>query len=533
MSIPVLSEGEVIAVMVFFTFKPLAERDERMIEVVSLLASQLGTLIQRRLFEDLLKESEERFRSISEITSDFLYKIHVHPDGGMEIDWISNVFTAMTGYTVDDMRRHDVWDKTIHPEDFPGIVKFLQTVISGQQGEYELRFFTKQGQLLWLHVFAKPVLDTETQRVKAIVGAAKDITERMQNVETLKKTVAERDGSIKEMERLMEFAAIMSEEVKEEELLGHMSHILRTHFQPDSMALSLFDKEKNIMSIPFIFPAIPEKEFIRSEVLEDPSLCRVIRTGGKILVGDIDKDFSCECLRCKIEGGYACLPMIGGGAIVGIVIMIKNEKGYWNDKERIKHLSSYIGIAASALQRVRLLEIARQLAITDTLTEVYNRRYFDDMLEKQIALTKRQNEQASLSLLILDLDYFKKVNDTYGHTIGDRVLQEISRILKGSIRVTDALCRYGGEEFAVIMPSTDIKNARGKAEDIRRQIESTDFYTIAPGHLLKATVSIGIASFPEYAVDFGTLVNAADNALYKAKKNGRNRVEAPEMPSLR
>ena len=223
------------------------------------------------------------------------------------------------------------------------------------------------------------------------------------------------------------------------------------------------------------------------------------------------------------RGGYACLPLFTGGSVVGTVLTIKKEKGYWDNKETGKLLSTYIGLASSALDNVRLINLTKQAAITDALTGIYNRRFFVETLEKQMSLAKRHQEP--LSLLIADLDHFKKLNDTYGHTAGDRALQQVSMILKDSIRTSDVLCRYGGEEFAIIMSKTGITGAIEKADKIRQYVESAHFDTITPGKSLGMTISIGVASFPENGTEYDALVDAADGALYKAKRNGRNRVE--------
>ena len=139
-------------------------------------------------------------------------------------------------------------------------------------------------------------------------------------------------------------------------------------------------------------------------------------------------------------------------------------------------------------------------------------------------LAKRRNEH--VSLLILDLDHFKSLNDSYGNKAGDRLLQQIARVLSDSVSKSDIIARHGGEEFAVIMPTLFATKALVKADAIRRIIEATDFDDIVSGQTLKITMSIGIASYPEHGTEQETLIKLANKALHKAKEEGRNRVEA-------
>src|SRR5437763_9549552 len=163
------------------------------------------------------------------------------------------------------------------------------------------------------------------------------------------------------------------------------------------------------------------------------------------------------------------------------------------------------------------------LSITDGLTRLYNHRYFQDELARAFEESVRYNRP--LSLAIVDIDFFKKVNDTYGHAVGDEVLKCVSNVFKESVRATDLVARYGGEEFAVMMPETELDDAITFAEKIRSIVESTIAHTQAGP--LTITVSIGVSAAPRTkARSSKELVIHADKALYRAKKNGRNRVEA-------
>lgn len=166
-------------------------------------------------------------------------------------------------------------------------------------------------------------------------------------------------------------------------------------------------------------------------------------------------------------------------------------------------------------------EKLHELATLDGLTGLYNHRTFYRILEDEIVRADRYTH--SVSLLMLDIDHFKKVNDTYGHQVGDMILSGLSKRLQGRMRATDWVCRYGGEEITVILTETDISMAEKIAEDLRILIEEKPF-DIDNGQSISITVSIGISSYPAHAQEVPLLVFNADTALYKAKESGRNRV---------
>ncbi len=169
----------------------------------------------------------------------------------------------------------------------------------------------------------------------------------------------------------------------------------------------------------------------------------------------------------------------------------------------------------------RLYERTKRLSITDGLTKLYNHRFFQDALKREFS--RCQRHQNPLSLALLDIDHFKRFNDTYGHQQGDVVLQDLARTLKGQVRSLDVVARYGGEEFAVIMPDATPEVALRVAERLRAAVENRPVE--GPNGPLRVTISLGVASVPhgEIAAPAG-LIAAADRALYRAKERGRNRV---------
>ena len=162
------------------------------------------------------------------------------------------------------------------------------------------------------------------------------------------------------------------------------------------------------------------------------------------------------------------------------------------------------------------------LAVTDGLTGLFNHRYFQDRLDR--GLVRSTETGQPLSLLMIDIDYFKQYNDLNGHIAGDVALREMASILRRSVKRDDVVARYGGEEFAVVMGATGKEAARGVAERLRTEVERTEFPNeqVLPGGQL--TISLGLATFPEDAADRARLIERADSALYAAKRGGRNRV---------
>lgn len=387
----------------------------------------------------------------------------------------------------------------------------------------ETMYISKTGRKIPV-LLSAAFMKKENGESQGIVLVALDITMRKNMEEELRSTIEQRNKTIAELKHLMYFSSLMNDEVHEASLFHNLGKALKEYFCPDVLAVIMIDNEKNILAIPVIDPPMPETELIKPEIILNPSLCRVLHTGKELIVGDMCAESVCDCLVSKhSEGGCICIPLTMEGLVAGMVLMIKKGHAFWDDGEIRKLLVVYRGLASAALSRVRLMEFTKHAAITDALTGVYNRRFFDDMFEKQLALAKRSNEP--LSILLADLDHFKKLNDTHGHITGDKALQQAAKVIKKCLRSSDILARYGGEEFVIIMPATNIAHAAEKAELVRRQVKLLQIDTTAAEPPVLITISIGAASFPQHGPECNALLRSADAALYSAKENGRDRVE--------
>lgn len=255
----------------------------------------------------------------------------------------------------------------------------------------------------------------------------------------------------------------------------------------------------------------------------DPVLLQAWQTRRTLLVSSFDPDSNPSLANLLPNGSnVVVVPLTAEGGSVGAVVL-EHGTGMGGRIERriVSTVERFCSHAALALRNASLVDQLRDMAATDGLTGVANRRTFEAALEVELARAGRSG--SSVSLVLLDIDHFKKLNDTHGHQAGDEVLRTVARTLKDQSRAFDTPARYGGEEFAVIMPACDVIDAERGAERLRRAIGRLD-------GVAKVTVSTGVATFPVHAADADSLVQRADGALYESKGAGRDRTTVAHPP---
>jgi diguanylate cyclase (GGDEF)-like protein len=215
----------------------------------------------------------------------------------------------------------------------------------------------------------------------------------------------------------------------------------------------------------------------------------------------------------------AGFPLLSGKDITGMVVLASPQPEALTERHlSIMHL--YCNQASESVSRALLHEDIKMKALTDGLTGLYNHRHFQERLEENIKRAERLKE--NLSLMLLDIDHFKKINDTYGHPVGDQVLRTLASTIDETVREIDIPARYGGEEFGVLLLGAGKNEAQQVAERLRERVKNLRFNSSSGDFSI--TVSIGIATFPEDATTRETLIERADEALYRAKNSGRDRV---------
>ena len=210
-----------------------------------------------------------------------------------------------------------------------------------------------------------------------------------------------------------------------------------------------------------------------------------------------------------------CIPLVSFGQNLGVLLLdsVRPQAFQHADEQT---LESVADICATAIQNAQHVERVRQLAYLDGLTGIFNRRFFELRIVEEIERAKRF--AAGMAMLMVDIDQFKLLNDEFGHLLGDEVLRQVSSIFSQNLRKIDVVCRYGGEEFAILLSQTNTEHALRVAEKLRRVVETWQF----PGVPRSVTISIGVSTFPGYGKTRDELMQAADAGLYAAKQGGRN-----------
>lgn len=304
--------------------------------------------------------------------------------------------------------------------------------------------------------------------------------------------------------------------LKSEESLRILANMLQDVFKFTYGVLYLFSEEGNKIFIDFEYNFILRSSSANKVELDNENLLQVIRTKRGYLLPETTTVKSSETLDEKFS---LIVPMIAENRVRGIIRMDREgELAFPFTEDDLHKLSILCAQIAILLRRTQLYEEVNRLAISDGLTGVYVHRYFQENLSLEVKRAVAYKE--TMSLLMIDIDYFKKYNDLYGHLAGDEILRKIAAFLKSSVRETDIVARYGGEEFAIILLLQDKEQAKEVAERIRAGVENIS--VDVNNTTTKVTISIGVASLPDDGKTPDELLAKADKALYEAKQRGRN-----------
>lgn len=302
-----------------------------------------------------------------------------------------------------------------------------------------------------------------------------------------------------------------------EEIYNRLSEIFMNQFKISNFSFVEIDVSKQKMNT---IKEIGNTFYCKHNIENEPHLCRAARTKNDVISTQYHS--TCPYFKEKNKFHYCISSDISKDIYLIINFIFNTEEELDYLKGKISYIKSYINESAPSIEVKLLMEALQQSAFKDGLTGLYNRKFLEEHTKKLIPQALRDN--FNIGVLLLDMDHFKAVNDEYGHDIGDKVLKELSRILNETVRESDIIIRYGGEEFIVLLVNVKTENdALEVANKIRMRVSENEIDVYA-GSKLRKTISIGLSMFPNDSKSLDSVIKNADIALYEAKSKGRNQV---------
>lgn len=472
---------------------------------------------QRQLAWEALEKSQAEYRTIFESTRNAT--IIVEED--TTISLANAEFARLSGYPKEEIEGKKSWTQFFAEEELNVMKEYhrLRRIDSqAAPGNYETRFMDSQGRPRDIFVTIAMIPGTSKS-----VASLLDITERKQAEMELRRSHEELEQRSYEISLLNEMLNLLQVCTLGEETYRVIGNYVQKLFSSDSGFLYLLKDSRATLEVVFSWG-----DDQTSEKVFDYDDCWALRQG-RIHVVEEPGGVLCRHLNTAPQGGYLCVPMIAQGEIMGLFHLNCSPSDSGDTPEtrrRVIHLKQRLAVAITdhiglALANLTMRETLRTQSIRDPLTGLFNRRFMEESLNRELSRAHRKDQP--VAVIMCDLDHFKRFNDTYGHEAGDVLLSEAATQLKMSVRTEDIVCRYGGEEFVVILPGSSTEDAAKRAEYMRGQVKRLRVFHNSR-ELDTVTVSLGVAGYRENGTTPGALLAAADAALYIAKDGGRDRV---------
>jgi diguanylate cyclase (GGDEF)-like protein len=308
-----------------------------------------------------------------------------------------------------------------------------------------------------------------------------------------------------------------------DEAYSAIGHFMPRFFPKDSGALYMLNNSGNLFERVASWGPSPPALGVFTQ--DD---CWAVRRGRIHKVDNPQEALLCRHVSSVCREGYLCVPLIAQGETLGVLHLESGPESEAVVDVAVPKEQMALAVAedmALALANLKLRETLRSQAIRDSLTGLFNRRYMEETLDRELKRAKRTG--GSVAVIMMDLDHFKLYNDTFGHNAGDEILSALGGLVKGQVRGEDIACRYGGEEFVLIIPGAAMEVALERAELLCQAIR--EMHSQHQG-LKPITLSLGVAIYPVHGETGLDLIRAADTALYQAKRSGRNRVMVAADP---
>ncbi|MGM0415697.1 MAG: diguanylate cyclase [Thermodesulfobacteriota bacterium] len=319
------------------------------------------------------------------------------------------------------------------------------------------------------------------------------------------------------------FKNVIEEDATLEDVYSRMGEAFQTNLEMENYRI--YEVAEDFKTMKPVFPVtLSEKDLeCNPEILNSCDLCRAVKTGHDI--SSLMYDRVCKQFIQSQDKVHVCIPMILGGHAGGVVQFVfdkpeQNGLTRAQIEQKVSKAEAYIKQSLSVIEAKRLMKTLHDSTLRDPMTGLFNRRFMQDQASHLIAMTLRRKK--NIGLLMCDIDYFKQVNDKYGHDAGDTILKDCTSILSASVREADLVIRYGGEEFLIMLIDIEPGDSESVAEKVRKGVEEKGFNV--NGEKIRKTISVGVSEFPHDTDAFWQAIKFADVALYQAKESGRNKV---------
>jgi len=376
------------------------------------------------------------------------------------------------------------------------------------------------------------ITDLSAQRIQSeqdhIMAAEQ---ERLRKSLEEKSAIIERNNKmlekfVKDLSLIYEIGQEVNSIIDLDRLYATISATLKKHLKVSEFALMILDEKAEELQVKAAFgfanpEAISGMVFKKGEGISGLAA----QAGKKIYIKDTSHEerfLNYRGEKPDVPSSFLSLPLIYKDEVLGVINFGRRGISSFSYQD-VQMLSLTAGQIALAVANARLYTRTRELTVKDELTGINNRRHFQNMLQMEWKRAIRFHRP--LSLIMLDVDFFKDYNDTFGHLQGDQVLRQMGAILRRNLREVDTVARFGGEEFVLLLPDTDKRGAIAVAEKVRLLVEGHRFHTLDHKQTRDITISAGVATYPDDVEEMDNLIDHADIALYRAKEGGRNRIE--------
>jgi diguanylate cyclase (GGDEF)-like protein/PAS domain S-box-containing protein len=482
-------------------------------EIGHMLCSVGRDVTERKMAEDALRASEERFRALATNATDV---VCLHNPEGI-ILYASPSSQKLLGYAPGELIGKDPLH-FMHPDDAKSMQEdFYYRAFHGQPvSSVDIRLKNKNNVYIWFETNAQAVLDQD-HKIIQFVTISRDVTARKMAEMELKETRANLQEKVKELQHrtteincLTDMVNMLQKCTQTSETYAVISQYARELFPTTSGLVMMLDElsEKYQVVMSWGDLVLPNSEFQKKD-------CWALRLNKLYSTSYEVKRPVCNHVGSSIPTSTICVPIEVEDKVIGI-LHLQTSPGTFP----LKEAEFQLAVATSeqinlAMTNIKLSESLREQAIRDPLTGLYNRYYMEESLERELKRSERSNKP--VSVIMLDFDNFKELNTLYGHPNVDEMLREFGKLLRNSIRGGDIACRYGGDEFLVILPEASLKVTSQRAEELRQRVKNLVVHKEGLEPRI-ATISVGIASWPNHGESVPLLLRSVDAALLIAKE---------------